>query len=470
MTASPRASIRASIPGFIPALIARSLPALTVLVAALLAGMAVTLSAAPDARADAAFEGSTPSNGETVASPVTEIELRFSDPIGLNETETRLLDAEGTELIYAPVELDDGLAWLLEPAISLDDGIYGVVWQAEAADGHTIRGVVRFGVGEVVLEEPGTEQVPGEGDLESQLAAAEAQGSGGGGGLLASVASVISNVGVIIGWGVALFVAFVSTPRMTWVGPYLLGIIRVAGIVAVVGAAIDLGAQLLGGSSWNLIAAAGLRLLAGAALAGVPGMVNGTPFIWILSGAVIISYALDGHTVTAGPIWVMVLTDAAHVTFAGIWGGGIIGLAIALALVLRKRTKEKSLIPDGSELAIRFSRLATYSVFGVAISGVVMAFFIMPSPGSLVTTPWGWILLIKVALVAALGFFGYRNHFHAIPEIEYAQVQRDGGTVFRDDEREHLADLRRTLVPEMALVTAVLIMSGLLVQASPVAG
>ena len=90
-------------------------------------------------------------------------------------------------------------------------------------------------------------------------------------------------------------------------------------------------------------------------------------------------------TVTAGPLWLMVATDAAHVTFAAIWGGGILALAIALALVLRKRTQEASLVPDGSELAVRFSRLATYSVFGVAVTGVVMAFFILPSPGALVT-------------------------------------------------------------------------------------
>ena len=224
------------------------------------------------------------------------------------------------------MEIDGGNAWLLEPAISLDEGIYGVVWQAEAADGHTVRGVIRFGVGDVVLAEPAVEDEGTEasGDLETELAAAEELGTGGGGGPVASIASAISNLGVIIGWGVALFVAFVALPRMTWVGHYLFRIMRIAGIVAVVGAVIDLASQLLGGSSWNLIAAALLRLLAGGALAGVPGMVNGSPFVWVLSGAVIASYALDGHTVTAGPLWLMVATDAAHVTFAAIWGGGIL--------------------------------------------------------------------------------------------------------------------------------------------------
>ena len=58
----------------------------------------VTLGCASGAQADAAFEGSSPGNAETVAEPLTEIELRFSDPISLNETETRLLDADGTEV------------------------------------------------------------------------------------------------------------------------------------------------------------------------------------------------------------------------------------------------------------------------------------------------------------------------------------------------------------------------------------
>ena len=49
-------------------------------------------------------------------------------------------------------------------------------------------------------------------------------------------------------------------------------------------------------------------------------------------------------------------------------------------------------------------------------------------------------------------------------------MQRDSGSDVRGEEREHLGQLRKTLGPEMALVVAILIMSGLLVQASPIAG
>lgn len=435
-----------------------------VLAVVLIAGLAA-IASAPHARADATFEGSTPANGETVVGPVTEVELRFSDPIGLNIAETRLLDAEGTELIYETT--DEGSTWLIEPALSLDNGVYGVIWQAEAADGHTVRGVIRFGVGDVVLEEPQT--TTAEGSLESQLAVAEANSGGSGGGFFASIGAGLANLGVIVGWGVALFVAFVTTARMTWVGKYLLQLMRMAGVIAMVGAVIELAAQLFGSGGGNLILAAVLRLAAGAALFAAPGMVNGSPFIWVLSGVVIVSYVIDGHTTTEGPLWLMALADASHVTFGAIWGGGIISLAIALALVIRKRDQRDVLVPDGSELAVRFSRFATYSVFGVAITGILMAFFILPDFSALVTTPWGILLLIKIALVSTLAVFGARVHFNAIPEIEYAQVQRDNGDDVHELERSHLRELRHSLMPSMVLVLVILIVSGLLVQASTTA-
>jgi copper transport protein len=430
-----------------------------------LALIIAVVTAAPGARADATFEGSTPANGETVVGPVTEIELRFSDPIGLNTAETRLLDADGTELIYETT--DDGSTWLIEPALSLDNGVYGVIWQAEAADGHTVRGVIRFGVGDVVLEAP--QESPAAGSLNDQLAVAEEQAGGSGGGFLASIGAGLANLGVIVGWGVALFVAFVTTARMTWVGKYLLQLMRMAGVIAMTGAVIELIAQLFGSGGVNLILAAVLRLAVGAALFAAPGMVNGSPLIWVLSGVVIVSFLLDGHTTTEGPLWLMALADASHVTFAAIWGGGIISLAIALALVIRRREDRGVLVPDGSELAIRFSRFATYSVFGVAITGILMAFFILPDLSALVTTPWGILLLIKITLVAALAVLGARVHFGAIPEIEYAQVQRDNGDDVQDIERSHLRALRRSLMPSMVLVLVILIVSGLLVQASTTA-
>ena len=433
-----------------------------VLTAFVLAGF--SLAAAPGARAEVSLVNSVPTSGQTVTEPVTEIELTFSDPVTLNEAETRLLDSDGTELIYETV--DEGNVWLIEPALSLDDGVYGVIWQADADDGTSIRGVVRFGVGDVVLEE--TPANGEEGALIQPEPVSDAPSGSSGGGFLASAGSALSNLGVIVGWGVALFVAFVTTPRMTWTGRHLLQLMRMAGLIAIVGSVIELLAQLIGSGGFTSILSAVLRLGAGVALFAVPGMVNGSPFIWVLSAVVIVGYVLHGND-SDGPVWLMALADASHVTFAAIWGGGILALSTALAYVIRRRDERDVLIPDGSELTVRFSRFATYSVFGVAITGLLMAFFILPSIGALFSTAWGWLLVVKVALVIALAVLGARTHFGAIPEIEYAQVQRDNGDDVEALERSHLRDLRRSLLPSMALVVAILLVSGLLIQASPVA-
>ena len=82
---------------------------------------------------------------------------------------------------------------------------------------------------------------------------------------------------------------------------------------------------------------------------------------------------------------------------------------------------------------------------------------------------WGWTLVVKVILVIALAGYGAMNHYGVIPELEYADVQRDTMDVAAV-EREHLVILRRRVVPEMALVLGILVASGVLVHASPGVG
>jgi len=446
----------------------------TPLRAALLTGLAALAAlafawtfvlAAPTAQARANFESSTPASGETVTGPVTEIELVFSAPVALDEAETRVLDAGGTDLIYEAFEADDGAVWLLEPALSLDNGVFGVIWQAEARNGNVIRGVIRFGVGDVILEDADPLTDPG--PTQPIAPVTEDVTASGGGGFLGGLGAALANIGVIIGWGVALFVAFITSPRMTWVGRYLLQLMRIAGVIAIVGGVLDLLNQFIADGGVTGILGALLRLAAGAALFAVPGMVNGSPFIWVLSAVVIIAYVLGGNS-GSGPAWLMALSGAGHVIFAAIWAGGIVALSTVLALIIRARENRDALITDGSELAVRFSRAAMYSVAGVSITGILSAFYLLPSFGDLFSTGWGLLLVVKIILVIGMAYFGFRVHFGAIPEIEYAQVQRDNGEDVEERERSHLKDLRRTLLPQMALVVVVLILSGILVNASPV--
>ncbi len=113
---------------------------------------------APNVRADAALEASNPRDGDTVPAPLSQIDLTFSGPARLDENATRLLDGAGTDVPYAAVASEDGKAWSLQPTSDLSGGPHGVIWEAKSADGHTVKGVVRFDVVELVQQSATAEE------------------------------------------------------------------------------------------------------------------------------------------------------------------------------------------------------------------------------------------------------------------------------------------------------------------------
>ena len=110
------------------------------------------VSLAPNVRADAALEASNPGDGDTVPAPLSQIDLTFSGPAKLDENATRLLDGAGTDVPYAAVASEDGRTWSLQPISDLSGGPHGVIWEVKSADGHTVKGVLRFDVVELVQE------------------------------------------------------------------------------------------------------------------------------------------------------------------------------------------------------------------------------------------------------------------------------------------------------------------------------
>ena len=114
---------------------------------------------APNVRADAALEASNPGDGDTVPAPLSQIDLTFSGPAKLDENATRLLDGAGTDVPYAAVASGDGRTWSLQPTSDLSGGPHGVIWEAKSADGHTVKGVLRFDVVESVQESATADEV-----------------------------------------------------------------------------------------------------------------------------------------------------------------------------------------------------------------------------------------------------------------------------------------------------------------------
>jgi putative copper export protein len=128
---------------------------------------------------------------------------------------------------------------------------------------------------------------------------------------------------------------------------------------------------------------------------------------------VLVSYAFDGHTVSEGSRPLTTAIDLVHVVAASVWAGGL--FLVASVLWRRRRRGDD---PAALELAARFSVVAAAALVAAGLSGVVLAWTVLDSPGDLWRTPWGRLLLVKVALVAVAAGIGAYNRQVLLPDLE----------------------------------------------------
>ncbi len=123
-----------------------------------------------------------------------------------------------------------------------------------------------------------------------------------------------------------------------------------------------------------------------------------------------IAHIFDGHTLSEGNRALTSFATAVHVIGGAVWGGGV----IMLAATLWNRRRDRAPL-EAMELGIRFSILASVAAVVVGAAGMVLAWSILDSISSLWTTPWGRLLLIKLAVVALAGAMGFYNHRTLLP-------------------------------------------------------
>jgi copper transport protein len=104
------------------------------------------------------------------------------------------------------------------------------------------------------------------------------------------------------------------------------------------------------------------------------------------------THALLGHVSNEG----LVARAAVfvHVVGVAVWLGGLVFLA---AIVLPRRR-----VDEVRAVLLRFSSLAFTAVSAMVLAGGVMVLRVVPSVGELPRTPYGRVLLLKLALVALL--------------------------------------------------------------------
>src|SRR4029077_9793316 len=128
--------------------------------------------------------------------------------------------------------------------------------------------------------------------------------------------------------------------------------------------------------------------------------------------------------------------DMLHLCAAGLWMGGLVPLVIFLA---HTRTSF-SLAKRVPGVLGRFSTLSLCCVSVLVASGISNSWLLVGSIHALFTTPYGRLLLVKLALFAILIGFGARNRFLVKGKLAKAAADPD-----------LLAQLRRNVVWEACL-------------------
>lgn len=334
-------------------------------------GLALALALYPrTAAAHALLLGSDPSPDAVLAAPPAAITLTFTEtvvPVG----KAIEVYSPGGRQVAGPARAMGHT--LTAPISSTEMGTYVATWQALAADTHPSRGAFRFVVGQA-SSNPYSPLLSG-----GEIGTATPSGFA-----LQALARSMHFFGLALTFGtIAYQVVTGRNPRLRR--------LVVAGVVLLIATEpVALVAQLaslsfdgdttiavLGSSFGRLL---GLRL--GVALLVWALLALESPWPVLGLGGVIA--LIDGATAHAFPglPGAELLVDATHVAAMAFWVGGLAAFLVA---------RDRGFTP--------YSRGA----LAVAIvSGLVLALAHVGSPTALVTTGYGRVLLVKVALVAAV--------------------------------------------------------------------
>jgi copper transport protein len=437
---------------------------------ALLAALAVAVfTLLPTAAwGHAGLSGTVPVDASQLDTPPTEISVTLTEPITLSADPLKLIDASGAPVaLTTPVvkTIEKGSTVTASPTTELADGWYAVVWRVVSADGHPKSGSFTFQVGDAVTEvgsieiddptapfRTATNPLRFLGYLTALLAI----------GLLAAswpLAVIPAAAARAQRWaGYAALGGLVTAPLTLFNFALLLNGGQIDGIGSVLMIALQSStgtAQLVRTSALFALCTAvllasekSLRIVAVAA-AGIGAL------------ALTYSYSMTGHASVVPWKWVAAPALVLHLLAAAAWVGGLPAVAWAFA---RRRDF------NGAQLATlisRFSTLATISVITVGVAGTALSVSMFTKPGD-VFGRYGYTLLAKLAVVAAVAAAGAYNHFIAVPRMR-AAFPADGEPT--EDAPAARASLARTLRIESVAVIAIALATTILTSSgAPAAG
>lgn len=442
--------------------------------ALLLALVLAALRGAP-ALAHAIVTRTDPADGAVLSEAPSQVRLWFSEEVSVSLSKFRVLDSQGRPLPGITHHADDGAPALI--VIDLPDltpGAYRVTWDALSTDDlHITSGSIVFGV---------------------QTSADGAAGAGQSGSNTPDPIEVglrwldFAALSTLIG---ALALALLASPDET-VTRRLLRLALLAGGAALItglggvlvqaiaissdpnsalppgGALLQLLTQTAYGTRWLMREVWTLVLLI------IVVWQSSQPVIGRLAlgatiplGLALVGLqAMNGHaTAFNDDSLVRVISDALHLLGAGVWVGGLIALGVACGPLLRRGPAEAA---QARLILRRFGLIAACSLSVLFVTGLYNSGQQIASLDALLFTFYGHTLLIKIALVFAVGGVGLINASLLHPRVADVirrLLRRPPGWTLIAPRR-----LRRTLLVEMFGGTAVVLLAAVLGSSTPARG
>jgi copper transport protein len=347
----------------------------------------------------------SPADGAVMAQGPREVVLRFNEPVAL--VMLRVLDAGAKPIAdtsQARVE-NETLTLPLPP--DLPNATYVVSYRVISIDAHPVSGAIVFSIGDTTAAARG-DQAPVS-NRATILAVAVTRA-------LFLVALLTSTGGILALASVAGFGG--EAVRRTRRILVLAAAAALALSVLLLGVAgCNLAGTSLAGlasaTAWRVVSTSSLAKSLAVAVAGLVLILVALPRLGrnrlvALAGSVIAmaSFALTGHAATAAPPWLMRGAVPLHALCAAFWLGA---LPLLIAAV------RAGPAADAHRLVARFSAQAVIVVVVILLLGLAIALVQIGHVAMLWQTPYGIVLMGKLAAVALLLAVAAHNKWHAAP-------------------------------------------------------
>ncbi len=177
------------------------------------------------------------------------------------------------------------------------------------------------------------------------------------------------------------------------------------------------GSETRFGTVWTVHLALALLVLIAALTFWERNRQRGARLLTVLSALTLASLAGVGHTEAQQGVGFAVNTiaDGAHLLAAGAWLGGL--AALLGLLTLPARNDEWPDIHCLVTVLKRFSGMGYAAVATLVASGLVNSFYLAGSVSNVLTTPYGQLLLLKLAAFGAMLTLAAGNRFWLMPRL-----------------------------------------------------